>query len=379
MGRIIGAIVCLLVGCAYISGDVYANLMESSISGNVVQNRSGEGVMGATVEMTVYESGVFQYADQTTTRESGEFAFHEIRKDPQWSYVLEVEFDGGSYSVGPLSHIENEAMQLVSILVHETVSVDPGILIVQNAVIFREDSEGVLEAIHSVSLLNPSSKAFVANSKDAVLKFDVPEQSYNLRPLQGFSLSDVTELDGQFNIATTVPPGESGISYSYLFPWNPVGTKIEYKINMPTEELSFTCVEGRIDIESGDLVRIPSIVMSETASLARWGATSVPLGSAIEMRVFDPRVSILSRVLNFLTASVLGLISMLMGLAGALFAIRHVSQGDSSGVLVNTEALFDELMILEKDARNGNHSARLQANALRDRLIRLLVQRKSIS
>jgi len=379
LGKIIGALLLVLVGWAYGTGDVSANVIGSSITGDVVHNRSGKGVMGANVEITAYKSGVFQYSNRTATDQSGMFAFSDIQNAPEWAYVFKTQFEGGTYSVGPISHTENGNVQFLSILVYETVDIDPGIRIGQNAVIIREESKGVLKAIHSVTLLNPSSNAFVATGKGMVLKFDVPEQSYSLQPLQGFDLSDVTELDGQFNISTTVPPGDSNISYSYLFPWNPAGITVDYKINMPTEELSFTGVEGRIDIDSPDLVRGTSIVMSERASLARWEAASLPSGGVVELYMFDPRVSSLSRLLNVLSSPVLGLISLLLGLIGALFAFRHVNRGCAKDLPVNTEALFDELLMLERDARNGDQSSRLQANALRDRLVRLQLQRMSIS
>ena len=198
-----------------------------TITGEVVRGDSDTGRRGVRVVLTRASEGGDPEVMRTKTDRQGRFRFEELPTGDDHLYTITVNFRGGYYG-GAVRLPSDTADPPV---IDTTLRVwpptdDPDVIVIQRDAIFLSLSQGGLDVIESVAIVNNSKRAYIGRGGGEQqprpsLGFSVPGGA----ELPDFPLVDSSidvpgpvESDFGFSITAAVPPGESNFTYAYRIP-----------------------------------------------------------------------------------------------------------------------------------------------------------------
>ena len=196
-----------------------------SITGQVVRGDSDRGQAGVRVVLTqASEQGGEPEVMRTTTDRQGNFRFGRLPTGDDILYTLTTRFRGGYYGGALRLPSDTREPPVIETTLRVWPPVDdPDVIVLERDALFLSLSEGGLDVIESVIVVNNSNRAYIGRGGGdegprPTLGFSVPDGA----ELPDFPLVDSSidvpgpiDSDFGFSITAAVPPGENNFTYAY--------------------------------------------------------------------------------------------------------------------------------------------------------------------
>lgn len=211
-----------------LSASPAAAAQRGSITGEVLRGDSDRGVAGVRVVLTqASREGDDPKVMRTRTDRRGEFTFTRLPTGEEFLYTITAQFRKGYYGGAVELPSDTTEPPVIDTTLRVWPSTDdPDVIAIERDAMFLSLSEGGLDVIESVIVVNNSNRAYIGRgggnqSPRPTLGFPVP----NGAELPDFPLVDSSisvpgaiESDFGLSITAAVPPGESNFTYTYRIP-----------------------------------------------------------------------------------------------------------------------------------------------------------------
>lgn len=226
--------VLLLAGISLLllfSSPVEAEDHGGSVAGRVVNGTPGsEAPSNIEVRLRILRPGQAPEIRTTMTDGEGRFFFQDVPDDVS-RYSLEANYLGVEYT---LDAAPSGALSNLQLSVYEATTDMGNITIVSNSVLVlgADVRSGTLSLMELVRVANNGNRVFVPDPVEQMrfLRFPLPPGATNLDIQSELPQGDAVQVDRGFGMTTPVPPGEFGVAFSYVVPYE--GTTFDFSRNL---------------------------------------------------------------------------------------------------------------------------------------------------
>jgi hypothetical protein len=237
-----------------------------TVDGNVVNSSHGDAPL-ANQAVTLVEIAAGQSASvaSATTDSHGVFTFARLTPDPDASYQLDVQYQGGAFTSSAYDATQIGA-QPVTLHVFDTTSDDSTVLVALTTLVVGEpDAQaGMISVAESVTVYNTGLKAYVAtiqpiaNKPMNLLRFVLPTNAKNLVLGAGFATVQVIQAPTGFGAIATVPPGSTEFAFAYDLPYSASAVAVTTKSAYTSRQI-VALVPTDMHLAPGDFAQKPNV------------------------------------------------------------------------------------------------------------------------
>jgi len=316
--------------------DVFAYSPAGKIVGRVINRTRGEMVVsGQEIFLEKYENQTLKEKIKTLTNEQGYFEFANLYTLPQYSYTLNLNFQGATYAGHPFAFSENETVKMMNMGVFETTKSDEKIKINAKHIIL-DIEENVFKINEIVVLENADNKTFLGP-----LKFSLPQGFSELKYEKGLMSCCINEKEDGFLETMPFYPGFKEVTYSYQVKFTSskhlFSTVADYPI---TGNLDFFIRDTGIKLETKQMVPVQPLQMGEKKYF-RLSTKGIPAKQMITIKIAGLPVG--PEAYRGLILAIVGLI-ILVGFIYPFLRKRKVMPEEVSQVSVPSEVSSEEMV-----------------------------------
>ena len=363
------------------------------IDGNVLDGTvNGKPLAGQSVTL-VQHVGAGEHAIATAVTDAqGVFHFSGLATDQADLYVATIQYQGATYSTDPISLAGSAHPPLVTLLVYDATASDAQIGVGRVVVLLRDPDvlAGTIGVSELFTVVNVGQRAYVGSPGPAdgkpmnLLRFGLPDGARDLVTQDGFSGSQMFQVDRGFASTAAVPPGETQFTFAYAYPYDGTRALFTYRAIYPTGQVVIIAPPDMTVIAP----RLTSAgkINSAGGQVQVWQGESYPAGSSVSIELAKLPVPGEKNLLNVpLLYGVAGLLALLaFGLVGyylvrgpgrpdgARAAARPAATGTASLDAATTpQALVRALANLDREREAGKLDEtpyRIQRDALKAEL-----------
>jgi hypothetical protein len=337
-----------------------------------LQNLTAGGAVpaGVAVTLRVFRNGTFDREDSAVAAPDGTFVFEALDTGPEWAYRLLAVHGGGVFS-GDIISFAASPVIAATLGVYDPAAADPGLRAVQHSLVLTPGGNRSLGALHLLTLELPGDRAYIP----AALDFALPAGFFDFRPLGGFEAAELSDTADGFAAMLTLTPGTNEFTYSYLFPWDPGGTRMTLAAGPPGEATIVLARAGDLTI-TGTTVQVEEAVPFQGMTLESWRVGPAASGATTVWLRDTASVGLLAAVGRVPAGAWGGAGMLLFGLLLAFAIARggHLRAARQPADRAEVERLLEEMAKLDRRAaesgeRRRNRERRAAAKAtLLDRL-----------
>lgn len=307
--------------------------------------------------------------DSGETDAAGRYALQAPILDTTANYVVSVEHDGIAYFTEPLHTFGETSVTAEPLLVYETSTTEPPIILRERHVVIRAPGEqGARRAIELLVLVNRGTRTRVAPDTShpvwqgaiptAAVQFEVGESD--------MSAEAVYRRGDAVAVSAPIPPGERQMLVSYLIPMS-VGA-VTIPIDQPVERFN-VLLEDTLAAVQGP-VAMQGLAELDELAFRRFSAENIAAETPVIVRfTASPRAAT-----DFWWIIVPAVVLTLVGglvvwwrRAGPLAVPRSPLMADPDLLAAHIAALDAEY-----EGRNGDPDYRRRRAALKQRLVAAL-------
>lgn len=370
MRNILFAIALLVISAAFVPIAARAET-NGQIRGTITNGTTGEPLAGATVTASRFDQqptgGTLpESVDvETTTDESGQYAFDGLDTSGGLVYAVSVTHVGVLYSSG-MVRINESPEQTADITVYETTSDQTAITFASRGVLLNAiDREAGAATVTDVfSIENTGDRTVVPGDDGRTLRFSIPANAAEVGPRPGFDFG-TPSLEGSTVFATSpVRPGVSNpASFNYTIPYSGSSFEISLVADYPTTDLRILLpvdAEGQGPRVTSDSLQLldNGVVPIGDLNYHVWSTGALEAGDTVSLRLVDlPRTSADNRGLRTVEPAAIAVAALLAAAGAAAWVVtrRRLSEPRPvtvAPVLAETldarrAVLTDELRALE--------------------------------
>ncbi len=307
--------------------------------------------------------------DSGRTDGAGRYALRAPVMDTTANYVVSVEHDGIAYFTEPLHTFGEASATADPLLVYDTSSTQPPIILRERHVVIRGPAEeGGRRVIELLVLVNRGSRTRVASdSSQAVWEGAIPTSAVQFEVGESDMSVDAVDRRGDvIAVSAPIPPGERQLLISYLIP---AGVRaVTVPIDQPVERLN-VLLEDTLAAVQGPVMMTGLEELDELA-FRRYSAQNIAAETPIVVRFAAQPRSVDDFWWIIVPAVVLSLVAGLTiwwRRSGPLPAARVPLVADAD-VLAAEIAELDE----EYEGRTNDPAYRTRRAELKERLVAAL-------
>jgi hypothetical protein len=265
-----------------------------AIRGRVVNRTTGRPEPRVRVLLwTGRRDGGSPRSRSTLTDRRGRFGFDGLRTGEGRVYAIDARHDGGLFAGRALTlpaGTSRPPVVATTVGVWDTTS-DPGAVVIERDAVFVIPERGGAAAIHSVSVVNPTERAYVGRAARGAgpgptIAFSLPAgaETEGLRIVS--SDLDVPDLVarpdlGGFAVTVAIPPGETSFTFTYPLASSAGGIDLSRRALYPVSDLDVFAASP-LEVSSDDLEHRGKVTI-EGRTYERWAARgALDAGDAVQ-------------------------------------------------------------------------------------------------
>lgn len=265
MGKNVLLIIGFLVILAAITPTGVALAYEEGVISGQVLNKTkvGSAVKGLEVTLTTYINEQAASEQKVSADDTGKFEFKGLSRDASSTYLLTARFQEALYSSEMINLKTDDPLRKVELTVYDSTPSDENIQVSNGHIVAYVDQSG-LQVMEIWRFNNSGDKTYIGTQGKTVrstLKFTLPEGATAVYPGRGFI---VEENDTGMVGTSSVPPGITDVSFSYIIPYQ--GSNLTISRKTDYEVASF----GLLVQDTG--AKVKSIALTEQIPLEMGGA-----------------------------------------------------------------------------------------------------------
>ncbi len=210
------------------------------INGRVVNGtEGGSSVADQDITLKTYLSNNEAGSTTTKTDAKGHFVFDGLLTEPAYSYLVTLTFQQAEYDSEWLSFNEGEINKSVEVTVYDSTTSDEAIKVaVSHTVIYV--GVGSLQVEEFLLFVNESDRTYIgskevtAEGNRETLRFSVPKEATELKPVGGLMECCIVSSEEGFADTMPVLPGSKEVAYSYKVSYNSGAYILSQRLNYPT-------------------------------------------------------------------------------------------------------------------------------------------------
>jgi len=257
------------------------------LEGRLVNGTSGGGsVPGTEVTVRVYLAEEETESVVTTTDSDGRFVFTGLSEGPDYTYVLEVIFEGVGYFARVASESAEREEPVEMVVYEPTTDISAVRVASAHTVVYREDDRLLVKEY--ALFVNESDCTYVGSEEVTsgereVLWFDLPEEATETRVTLGIPMGAALLTGYGFTDVRPMLPGSREIGYSYAVFTDADAHVFTHECRYPTSEYSLL-VEGELELGVAGLSAEGSIDMGGTV-FTHFSGVDLPAGTMLSVRM----------------------------------------------------------------------------------------------
>jgi len=229
---------------------------EGTIEGTIINSTPGGGsVAEQDVTLDTYLGETQEDSIITRTDNAGRFIFSDLSIEPDYAYVVTLDYQGADYSSETMFFGEDEVTKSAEIIVYDSTTSNEALTVALSHTIIYIDESGLIVKEYYL-FANDSGRTYIGptGEKDSgVLFFSLPEGAIELEPTLGLMGCCIITGPGGFAETMSVLPNMKEVSFSYRVSPNSGTFTYSQTINYLTTRFDFLVQESDISVASDQL------------------------------------------------------------------------------------------------------------------------------
>ena len=253
--------------------------------------------------------------DSVRTDDAGVYFLRSLERDTSAVYMSSVNYRDIAYFSNPVRAAEFTSDTASTLLVYDTSSVAPTVLVRQRHVVVRAPEEdGTRSVLELLVLENPGMVTRIANdTARPVWQGAIPHDAFNLEVAPSdVSPEAVYRRGDSVALAAAVPPGEVNqkqLVFGYMLPSG--ARRLTIPLDQPVERFQILIEDEGVAMLSGPL-EARGREQLENISFARFEAVNVAGGQEVSFRLSGPAVSLMAVLWMVLAVSGVTMLAVLI-------------------------------------------------------------------
>jgi hypothetical protein len=387
--RLVTILAVLALALTHSTTVVAQEQFDGTISGNVINQTTGQPVSGITVTVSAFTSDGLQAEFTGTTDEHGSFEFLELDTSDGIVYAASVSYRGVLYSTGMIQFLGG-VDQTSDIDVFETTTDRSVVGVSTRGVVLSEiDSDsGTTTILDIYSMTVEGEQTFVAGDTGRSVEFPIPRNAGTPTLLPGFDFGTaVVENSILYASSPLRPPGASAtISYQLQYTGNAFTLDLlnaystgTFRVLIPTD----LTAEADSIVVSGSVLDDDGVARIGDRDYHVWTATGLRAAETVRVSFSSlPESSFAPNRLRVAEPTILAGLALVAATALTAIAIRRkkiIPVDELSGTAVmagfveSREELVLQLQELQDEHENGMIDDELYLSERRNLLERLRI------
>ncbi len=324
------------------------------IEGRIINGTAGGSIIAdQEITLNTYLDEAQETATSLTYGE-GQFKFEGLPTAPDYTYEVEISFQGAEYYSERLTFNEGETAKSTGLTVYDSTTSDETIKITMSHMILYP--EGATLLVKEYYLLeNEADRTYIGATGEinaGVLYFSLPEGAIELQPTMG--LMDCCIINNESGFADTMPflPGMKEIAYSYRLSPSPGTYTFSRIVNYPLNKLDLLVQGEDIEMTSEQLTADEPLNISDIYYEHLSGQEFSP-GDILTIRLSE-----LSGTDNQDSTTIWMFLALAVIAAGIIFVFmirkkKPIPVGNEDDFSLRKQQLLAELAGLDNDLENG--------------------------
>ena len=226
-----------------------------TIRGQVVNGTAGGGsTAGLEVVLRAFQGASESETRTATTDAGGQFRFQNLQVGGDWTYRVQVAYQGVTYSQGMLSFETGQDEIVTEIAVYETTTTWDDQIEVGRAHVFITLSDASLLVMELYILANPTDRTYVGTQEIGgrrwASRFYLPQGSYDLAFDDGSLGGRFMAAEGGFVDTEPLWPGSTSVLYSYRLDCQASDCDLTREIAHPIADLNVLVPDSGVQVRS---------------------------------------------------------------------------------------------------------------------------------